>query len=621
MKNFFSVAFLTVFISNTSFGQQTPTTHKVLKGENITQIALNYKTTPSEIYKLNPEAQNGIAENQMLQIPEKLPQPKNTISHIVAPKETLYGLATKYKVKVEAIQAVNAAALANGLQIGEELFIPEPVIQKTETVGIKSTHVVQAKESLFSIARLYNVSVEDLDKANSDLLKDGLRIGQEIKIPNKKKTLDGRVRVINAETVFYTVKPKETKYSIAKQFGITVAQLESQNPEIVNGLVEGNKLAINAKEVKPANENEELMIALAEKQVVVEKSKAKDAEIEKLADKLYVQRQINQKVLKINSLQVNLDQIDASKEGSIERLKLVLEANKNIQDVLTAKLDSLVYRMNEELDQIKNTQITNIDDSKRLEKVSYDNIAKTNELALELKKDLAENRKVYSGLMNKAEQAAVAENKIYKTKVRENQNAKAIDENTPDKIKEMRLEQLAFEQKRRDDFANQIDEILESIDNQKKIEIKRHISKAVYYTQEARDFDDKVALVKLNRYKTKAEESQAKAGVAAQKPETPKEIKNYVEPKLETYDNLKEVNNGYYLVVDKYKEASQRDHFIMQLIDSGELNSSFFFNVNTVSYYVYNDYYKTKEEAVEAYKQKFGEFLYGNMFIVKIENQ
>ncbi|HEY6144368.1 MAG TPA: LysM peptidoglycan-binding domain-containing protein, partial [Flavobacterium sp.] len=341
MKDFFTALLLTVFISNVSFGQQAATTtHKVLKGENITQIALNYKTTPSEIYKLNPEAQKGIAENQLLNIPERLPQPKNTISHIVAPKETLYGLATKYKVKVEAIQAANATALANGLQIGEELFIPEPAIQKTETVGIKSTHVVQAKESLFSIARQYNVSVEDLDKANSDLLKDGLRIGQEIKIPNKKKTLDGRVRVINAETVFYVVKPKETKYSIAKQFGITVAQLESQNPEIVNGLVEGNKLAINVKEVKPANESEELMIALAEKQVVVEKSKAKDTEIENLADKLYVQRQINQKVLKINSLQVNLDQIDASKEGSVERLRLVLEANKNIQDVLVAKLDS-----------------------------------------------------------------------------------------------------------------------------------------------------------------------------------------------------------------------------------------------------------------------------------------
>ncbi|WP_281298769.1 LysM peptidoglycan-binding domain-containing protein [Flavobacterium limnophilum] len=624
MKYFFSVLLLTVFISNVSFGQQATTTHKVLKGENITQIAQNHKTTPAEIYKLNPEAQGGISENQILNIPERLAQPKNTIAHIVAPKETLYGLATKYKVKVEAIQTLNAAALANGMQIGEELFIPEATIQKTETVGVKSTHLVQAKESLFSIARQYNVSVEDLDKANSDLLKDGLQIGQEIKIPNKKKTLDGRVRVINDETIFHVVKPKETKYSIAKQFGISVAQLESQNPEIVNGLIEGNKLAINVQAVKPTNENEELMIALAEKQVVVEKSKAKEAEIEKLSDKLYVQRQINQKVLKINSLQINLDQIDVSKEGSVERLKLVLEANKNIQDVLISKLDSLVYRMNEELDDIKNTEITNIEDSKRLEKISYDNIAKTSQLSTELKKELAENRKVYTGFMNKAEQMVVAENLIYKKKVRENQsaNAKPMDDATPDKIKEMTVEKLAYEQKRRDELTDQITEILESIDSQKKVEIKRHISKAVFYTQEARDFDDKVALVKLERYKTKAEASQSKAKMNTELDSTPsKEKIKYVEPRIETCNNLKAVNNGYYLVIDSYKEASERDHFIMQLIDSGELNSSFFFNVNALVYYVYTNYYKTKEEVIEEYKQKSGQFLYDKMFIVKIENE
>ena len=52
----------------------------------------------------------------------------------------------------------------------------------------KTKHTVQAKESLFSIARLYNVSVEDLDKANTEIIKNGLQVGQEINVPNKKKT-------------------------------------------------------------------------------------------------------------------------------------------------------------------------------------------------------------------------------------------------------------------------------------------------------------------------------------------------------------------------------------------------------------------------------------------------
>jgi LysM repeat protein len=208
MREFLRFLLFAVLVSNVSFGQQSTTKHTVLKSETIPQIAQNYNTTPAEIYRLNPEAKNGIAENQILNVPESQPQSQKTITHIVAPKETLFGLATKYNTTVETIQNANAAVLVNGLQIGQELVIAQAT--KTESPSYKNTHLVEPKESLFSIARLYNVSVEDLDKANTALLKNGLQIGQEINIPNKKKTLDGRVRVINAETVFYVVKPKET---------------------------------------------------------------------------------------------------------------------------------------------------------------------------------------------------------------------------------------------------------------------------------------------------------------------------------------------------------------------------------------------------------------------------
>src|SRR6187402_1418705 len=153
MKEFLRVLFFIGFVTNVSFGQQSTTKHTVLKGETITQIAQNYKTTPSEIYRLNPEAQNGITESQILSVPESLPQSQNAITHIVAPKETLFGLATKYNVKVEDIQNANTAVLANGLQVGQQLVIPQDSIQKPESAITKNTHLVQPKESLFSIAR------------------------------------------------------------------------------------------------------------------------------------------------------------------------------------------------------------------------------------------------------------------------------------------------------------------------------------------------------------------------------------------------------------------------------------------------------------------------------------
>ncbi|QKJ62982.1 LysM peptidoglycan-binding domain-containing protein [Flavobacterium sp. M31R6] len=625
MKGLLRVLLFIGFVSNVSFGQQSVAKHTVLKGETIPQIAQNYNTTPSEIYRLNPEAQNGIAENQMLNVPELLPQSKNTITHTVAPKETLFGLATKYNIKVEAIQSANTVALANGLQVGQQLVIPQENTQKTETVIAKNTHLVQPKESLFSIARLYNVSVEDLDKANSAILKDGLQVGQEIKIPNKKKTLDGRVRVINAETVFYVVKAKETKYSIAKQFGITVEQLESQNPEIVNGLTEGNKLAINVKEVKPTNENEELMLALAEKQVVVEKSKANAKEINSLKEKLVLQEEINQKVINVNGLLVNLKEIENTKEGSAEKLKLVLEANKNIQEILLVKLDSLVKTMGKDLNELKKTELVDLDESIRLQKISNENIQKTNELSQQLKKQLAENRKVYSGLMDKAERIVVEENQEYKKSIRENSKTK-VDQKTV-KFTPVDLKNMEMEQKTRDLNNMKLITKLDSLNNESKSELKLHISKAAFYSKQARLFDDNLAKLKNQSYQNKAYESQTKAKTAVVsksltldqiKKELAKQPAKVKAIKIEKIEGVKDLKSGYYVVLGNFHVASERDAFIRKLTDSGSLDANFFYNINILSYYVYSKTFATKEEAQYEFVQKQGKPLFEKMFIANI---
>ena len=623
MKVYLRVLLFIVFASNISFGQETAIKHTVLKGETIPQIAQNFQITPSEIYRLNPEAQNGIVENQILILPSL--QSKNTITHIVEPKETLFGLATKYNVKVEAIQNANATVLANGLQIGQELVIPQD--PKAENAISRNIHLVQPKETLFSIARIYNVSVEDLANTNLDILKDGLQIGQEIKIPNKKKTLDGRVRVINAETVFYVVKPKETKYSIAKQFGITVEQLESQNPEIVNGLTEGNKLAINVQGVKPTNENEELMLALAQKQVAVEKSKADTREINSLKEKLVLQEEINQKVLNVNGLLVNLKEIDNSKEGSSEKLKMVLEANKKIQEILLVKLDSLVKTMSKDLNVLKKTELVDLEESIRLQKISNENIKKTNELSQQLKKQLADNRKVYSGLMDKAERIAVEENQEYKKSIRENGKAKPAEPKDL-KITPAELKNMEMEQRVRD--LNNIKMItkLDSLNNESKSALKLQLSKANFYNTQARTFDDNLAKLKNKSYQNKATDLKAKSkGGVAVKALTSKEMKAELakQPErvkaieVETITELKDLKSGYYIVLGTFKEAPERDAFIKKLTDSGTLESNFFFNGNmlTHSYYVYSKMVSTLEQAQYECIKKQDKQL-DKMFIAKI---
>jgi len=632
MRELLTISLVFILSFNKITAQDSIIEHKIQKGETAYFIAQKYKVSVDEIYKLNPESQSGIKDNQILKIPVHAAEKpnQNQTTHIVGAKETLFGLSKQYGISVEALQNANPI-LANGLQIGQELVIPQNAsnTSKTEfTNSSKATHLVVAKESLFSIARQYNVSVQDLETLNKDLLQNGLQIGQTIAIPNKRKTLDGRVRVINQETVFHVVEPKETKFSIAKKYGISIDQLESQNPEIVNGLVVGNKLAINTKEIKPANESEELMLALAEKQVVVEKTKAKTVEIDDLKDRLVVQKEMNQKIIKINDLKLNLDDMSGSKDNSVEKLRLVLEANKNVQDILMGKLDSLVNTMNNDLVELKRMDVLNIDQSKRLEKQSYESIGKTNELSSQLKKELAENRKAYAGLMNKVERIAVEENQEYKKKIREsekNTNKTGLQQRLSlDEIKRYKIEQ------EKGDAQNQLlISKIDSLDTQKTIEIKRHISKASYYSMEARKFDDKVALIKLKKYQDEAIKNQNKENSAVVSKSVSTEemrqelkenpLKNAKNVKIEVFDNLKEVSNGYYLVLGIFTDAAPRDKFIMQLIDSGDFNASFFFNINSLSYYVYSDKYQNMEEVLYQCKKKEEDELYKNIIIAKAE--
>ncbi len=633
MRELLTISLVFILSFNKITAQDSIIEHQIQKGETAYFIAQKYKVSLDEIYKLNPESQSGIKDNQIIKIP--VHHLENTTSkqqtHIVAPKETLFGLSKQYHVSVEAIQNANQEILANGLQIGQELIIPQNSdnsSKRENVISSKTTHQVLAKESLFSIARQYNVSVQDLENLNKDILINGLQIGQTISIPNKRKTLDGRVRVINQETIFHVVEPKETKFSIAKKYGISIDQLESQNPEIVNGLIVGNKLAVNTAAIKPANESEELMLALAEKQVVVEKTKAKTIEIDDLKDRLVVQKEMNQKIIKINDLKVNLNDMNGSKENSVEKLRLVLEANKNVQDILMAKLDSLVNSMNNDLKELKRMDILNVEESRRLEKQSSEGINKTNELSSQLKKELAENRKVYAGLMNKVEKIAVEENQEYKKKIRESEK-KTNTETLQQRLSLEEIKRYKIEQEKGDAQNQLLIAKIDSLDNQKKIEVKRHISKASYYSMEARKFDDKLALVKLKKYQDAAVKKQ-KGNTAAENSKiiSLEEMKQELKDnplrtdktvKVEVYDNLREVSNGYYLVLGIFTDAVERDKLIMKLIDSGDFNASFFFNINSLSYYVYSDKFENMEEVLYQCKKKEEDELYKEIIIAKVE--
>ncbi|KRD08344.1 glycoside hydrolase [Flavobacterium sp. Root901] len=211
----FRLIIVLFFFSVGAFSQEKFIKHKISKGENLTVIAKKYGLKAKDIKDANPDAPKVLKLNSILLIPNK-----------------------------NSKSGQNSPAVANN------------------TSGL---HEVLQKETLWGISKKYNVSVDDLKKANPALETEGLKIRQQIVIPsansiavseNSAKNADAEKQETIQSTdveVAVEVQPKETKYAIAKKYGITVKELEKQNPFIKGKLPVGYVLKIKTtKEIADA---------------------------------------------------------------------------------------------------------------------------------------------------------------------------------------------------------------------------------------------------------------------------------------------------------------------------------------------------------------------------------
>lgn len=249
--------------------------HTVVKGETVVTIAQKYQVTPYDIYKVNPEAKNGLQPNMVLVIPPNAVLPKTTTkptstipavavakptvpsTHTVLAKETIYSISKKYGLEKGVLEALNPSLSTNGLQVGQVLALKKGVtIPKSNTTPTtpmpapsttEITHVVKAQETKYGIANLYGVSIEELEAQNPQT-KDGLSIGDVLKIKKAvAKSNDNLPKVKPIETSEYEVKAGETIYSLTKHFNLSESALIRMNPELKDGLKQGMVIKVPAQ--------------------------------------------------------------------------------------------------------------------------------------------------------------------------------------------------------------------------------------------------------------------------------------------------------------------------------------------------------------------------------------
>lgn len=223
-------------------GKETFYYYEVKKNETIFDIATKIGVSKDDIVKYNPQAINGVAKKQLLFLPAKefdaAQQPttgtdvntallESSTKHYVKSGESVYGIAKAYGVTEKDLLAANPL-MSSGIKEGDVLNIPNKLVSNNQ--GQYIFHTLAAGESLFSIAKKYNTTIEQLVESNPGISGNNLVENDVIRIiPNTPKSV-----IVNKDydqVVSYVVQKNDTYESVAAAYGMPVDQLKSANPD------------------------------------------------------------------------------------------------------------------------------------------------------------------------------------------------------------------------------------------------------------------------------------------------------------------------------------------------------------------------------------------------------
>jgi len=246
--------------------------HQVRTGETVFSLTQKYKLGASDLEKYNPKIAQGLNIGEILKIPyqteakinsEKQPEkqkPDGFIRHkIKSRKETAYFLAKKYGITVEELFVYNPGIK----KLKKKTVVKIPYWNKKEQKkdDRKIKHEVCPGETLYSISKKYDISVNEITRLNPKLSKK-LRIGDILLISEGKQHPNTATKT---ETVASSIKyfehpivSGETLWGLSQKFKVSEEILKALNPELNNRFSAGTVIKVpvagTQPEVKPINE-------------------------------------------------------------------------------------------------------------------------------------------------------------------------------------------------------------------------------------------------------------------------------------------------------------------------------------------------------------------------------
>lgn len=214
-----------------AFGQ----TITVKPGDTLWGLARTYGTDVDTLRSLNDLTSDALWPGQTLTVPGA-DQVAAAEKVVVQPGDTLYDIALRHDVSVDDLIAFNDLE-GTVIHPGQEL-----VLSAGEQAPEPLTIVVGAGDSLWGIARKHDTTVAAIATANSLSENATLHPGDRLVIPGRYGSAANDVGGAAPTTV--TVEKGDSLWAIARRYDVTVASLMSANALTSERLVAGQTLRV-----------------------------------------------------------------------------------------------------------------------------------------------------------------------------------------------------------------------------------------------------------------------------------------------------------------------------------------------------------------------------------------
>lgn len=249
-----------LLVSCTAMGQKF-NTHEVKSGETLESISKMYGVTPANILQYNKEIKQGqqLRPNTILVVPgaKTATKPANSVSgvinnrmqdsivarepigyttHRVRKKETIFGITQQYKITQEELKKYNTQLYASPLQKKMELRIPKYNASKIEEIGLNENdfekYIVAPKETRWSIAHKYGITIDSMLVLNPGLSKTNNYLSEGYELLMPKIAGSSVQNQVTQIYTSYTVPAKMNFYRLEQEFGVKSDEIVRLNPEI-----------------------------------------------------------------------------------------------------------------------------------------------------------------------------------------------------------------------------------------------------------------------------------------------------------------------------------------------------------------------------------------------------